>query len=110
MQTKDSKDGVAFKTLIIDETEYKTLLTSKYEARTPWVKPNEKQLYSVLPGTILKLYVKKGDTVKTGQLLMQYEAMKMINTMMAPVSGTIKNVLVNVGDKVGKNALIIEIV
>jgi biotin carboxyl carrier protein len=109
MQNKDSKDGVVYQTLIVDDTEYKTLLTDKYLTHKPWVKPDEKKMLSALPGTILKIQIKKGDTVKAGQLLMQYEAMKMINTVLSPVNGTIKDIFVNIGDKIGKNAPIIEI-
>ena len=108
MQTKDSNEG-KLKTFVIDDTEYKTLLTTKFENRKPWVKPDEKKLFSVLPGTILKMNVKVGDKVKTGQIIMQYEAMKMINTVISPVNGTITEVFVNIGDKIGKNVPLFEI-
>lgn len=107
---KDSNEGEKpkFQTLEIDDTKYKTLLTSKFEKRKPWVKPDEKKVYSVLPGTILKINVKKGDKIKEGQDLLLFEAMKMLNTMKAAYSGTIKDIYIKIGDKLPKNFLMLE--
>lgn len=107
--TKESKEGEKnFQTLVINDTKYKTLLTPGYEKRKPWVKHDEKKVYSVLPGTILKIDVKSGDQVKKGQTLFNYEAMKMLNTMKSPVSGVIKSIYIKAGDKVPKNFLMLE--
>ena len=45
-----------------------------------------------MPGTILKVNVKNGDTVKEGQVLVVLEAMKMENEILAPKAGTITQV------------------
>ncbi|MBR4910137.1 MAG: biotin/lipoyl-binding protein [Clostridia bacterium] len=47
------------------------------------------KVVSPLPGNILSVSVKEGDTVKKGDLLMVLEAMKMENEIMAPVSGKV---------------------
>jgi biotin carboxyl carrier protein len=111
MQTKDSKDGekVKYQTLEINYTKYKTILTAKYEKRQPFVKHDEKKFLSVLPGTILKVDIKKGDKVKAGQEVMKFEAMKMINTVRASTSGVVKDVYVKIGDKVPKGFLVFEL-
>lgn len=57
-----------------------------------------------MPGTILKVSVAAGQTVKEGDLLVILEAMKMENEIFAPKDGTVKQVLtekgaaVNTGD------------
>ena len=53
-----------------------------------------------MPGNILKVAVKVGDTVKEGQLLCVLEAMKMENEIFAPKSGTVAQVLVSKGSTV----------
>ena len=53
-----------------------------------------------MPGNILKVAVKAGDTVKEGQLLCVLEAMKMENEIFAPKAGTVAQVLVQKGSTV----------
>ncbi|MDD4504214.1 MAG: biotin/lipoyl-binding protein [Clostridiaceae bacterium] len=55
---------------------------------------------SPMPGTILSINVKAGDTVKKGQVLCILEAMKMENEIMAGADGTIASVAVGQGDSV----------
>jgi biotin carboxyl carrier protein len=108
MQNDDINEKQDFKTFVFEETKYKTLFTKKFEKRTPWVKPDEKKIHSHLPGTVKKLPVKKGDKVDKGQIILVFEAMKMMNNMRSEHKGIIKNVLVKVGDKFPKNQLLIE--
>ncbi|MBK5194848.1 MAG: biotin/lipoyl-binding protein [Proteiniphilum sp.] len=67
-------------------------------------------LQSPLPGVILELRCKVGDTVKRGQTLMILEAMKMENNILANKNGTISEVLVQKGDSVleGADLVVIE--
>ena len=57
-----------------------------------------------MPGTILSVNIKVGDTVQAGQVLFILEAMKMENEIMAPSGGTVtavaatKGASVNSGD------------
>ena len=53
-----------------------------------------------MPGNILDIKVKSGDTVKSGQTLVILEAMKMENDIVAPGDGVIASVNVNKGDTV----------
>lgn len=50
-----------------------------------------------MPGTILDVKVNVGDKVKSGQVLMILEAMKMENEIMAPADGTVTSVGVTKG-------------
>jgi glutaconyl-CoA/methylmalonyl-CoA decarboxylase subunit gamma len=53
-----------------------------------------------LPGVILDVLVKEGDTVRLGQKLLVLEAMKMENSIEADRPGTVVSVLKHKGDQV----------
>jgi biotin carboxyl carrier protein len=61
-----------------------------------------------MPGLIIDLKVKVGDTVKAGDSLLILEAMKMENMLKSPGDGVVKTVKVNKGDAVEKNQVLIE--
>ena len=65
---------------------------------------------SPLPGVILDIKVKEGDTVKKGQLIAILEVMKMENNINADKDGVVSAVKVNKGDSVleGTDLIIIE--
>ena len=48
----------------------------------------------------MKVFVKEGDKVNTGDNLLIYEAMKMENTLKSEKAGTIKSLSVKEGDAV----------
>lgn len=50
-----------------------------------------------MPGNILRVEVKQGDTVKSGQILVILEAMKMENEIVAPKDGTVAQVVTSKG-------------
>ena len=50
-----------------------------------------------MPGTILKVNVTQGQTVKAGTVLCVLEAMKMENEIMAPKDGTVTQVVTSKG-------------
>ena len=52
-----------------------------------------------MPGVILKVYVKQGDTVKVGDPLCVLVAMKMENEIRSPIDGTVKKVYIKENDK-----------
>ena len=61
-----------------------------------------------MPGTILKVNVTQGQTVKAGTVLCVLEAMKMENEIMAPKDGTVSQVVVSKGASVNTgDALIV---
>lgn len=60
-----------------------------------------------MPGNIVRVDVKQGDTVKAGQILIILEAMKMQNEIVAPKDGTVAQVVVKTGDKVDTGAALV---
>ena len=64
---------------------------------------------SPLPGVILDLFVKVGDTVKIGQRLLVLEAMKMENNIEADKAGKIASIAKNKGDSVMEGDVLIVI-
>ncbi|VBB07848.1 biotin/lipoyl attachment [Lucifera butyrica] len=53
-----------------------------------------------MPGKILAVNVKKGDSVKQGDVLCILEAMKMQNDIIAPKDGIINEILITAGQSV----------
>jgi len=66
-------------------------------------------LNAPMPGKILELLVKEGDTVELGEPVAILEAMKMENELKAPASGTISSVSVSENMNVEKNQRLLEI-
>ena len=98
-----------YKTIIVDNVKYKTLLTKKFKNRKPYKEPELNIIKSFISGTIRKIYIKKGDTVKTGDKLVVLEAMKMRNDITAMTDGVVKKINVKVNDKITKGTVIIEL-
>jgi biotin carboxyl carrier protein len=61
-----------------------------------------------MPGLILDVMVKEGQTVQEDDALLILEAMKMENVIVSQREGTIKTISVKKGDAVDKNNLLIE--
>jgi biotin carboxyl carrier protein len=61
-----------------------------------------------MPGLIIDLKIKPGDTVNAGDALLILEAMKMENILKSPGGGVVKSVKVKKGDSVEKGQILIE--
>ena len=66
-------------------------------AAAPAASAGSEQVVSPMPGNILNVNVKVGDTVKKGQVLLILEAMKMENEILAPRDGVVAQVAVSKG-------------
>ena len=62
-----------------------------------------------LPGTIMQIFVHQGDSVKKGDKLLMYEAMKMENNLLAEADGTITAINCRQGDNVLQGDVLIVI-
>lgn len=67
------------------------------------------RLKAPMPGKILDVMVRTGDSVKAGDTLLILEAMKMQNAILASRKGVIKRVHVAKGDTCSKSDLLIEL-
>jgi pyruvate carboxylase subunit B len=65
-------------------------------------------LIAPMPGMVVRVEVKAGDTVTAGQGMIVMEAMKMENELRAHGPGTVKAVRVAPGDAVEKGAVLVE--
>ena len=90
--------------------EAKRAAEAKAAIAAQHIKPiTGKTVEAPLPGRILEVCVKVGDTVKRGQRVVILDAMKMENNITTDYAGTIKQVLVNVGEAVPANAILVEV-
>ena len=109
MDTKDGKgidcNDIDCKNLEIGGTKYKTVLTKKYENRKKWTNPDKNEVYSFIPGTVLKVFVSEGDKVKLDDNLLILEAMKMENLIKSHQEGVIKKLNIKQGDRIPKGHL-----
>lgn len=69
----------------------------------------EGDILAPMPGSILEINVKKGDSVSKGDILVVLEAMKMENEITAAQSGTVKDIKVRVGDSVDAEDILLVI-
>ena len=75
----------------------------------PTAPANGQKVESPMPGTILDVRVKVGDSVKQGDVVMILEAMQMANEILAPCDGTIADVRVQKSSTVDSGALLVVI-
>jgi len=69
----------------------------------------EGDVVAPMPGSILEINVKKGDSVSKGDMLIVLEAMKMENEITAAEAGTVKDIKVRVGDSVDAEDILLVI-
>lgn len=84
--------------------------TTKEKKITKDIGAKNYKVLAPLPGTILQIFVKEGDTVNVGDKLLIMEAMKMENDVLAEKGGTIKSIKISPNDAVLQNDLLIEII
>ena len=103
-------NGTSYKVEMNKPTK-KQIVTINRPAQTfvaPVSKPQQATgattLRSPLPGVILDIFCKVGDTVKKGQKVMVLEAMKMENVINAEKDGIVKEIKISKGDSVLEGA------
>jgi len=65
------------------------------------------QIKAPMPGKVLDIRVKEGDTINKGDALLVLEAMKMENIIKAPGTAVVKKINAQVGKAVEKNEVLI---
>ena len=84
------------------------------QSEVPVTKPaptsgNAYPMKAPLPGVILEMAVKEGDTIKQGQLLFMLEAMKMENNIESDREGVIEKINYHKGDSVLEGDVVLTI-
>src|SRR5512146_2120359 len=69
---------------------------------------NNNELTAPLPGTVIEVFVKPGESIETGQVILIIEAMKMKNSIRSTGSGKIAEVLVSAGETVAHKQVLVK--
>jgi len=93
----------------VNSAKYQTLLTKKFERRKVWQRLDPKEIRSFIPGSIIEIYAKPGQTMKAGEVILILEAMKMYTKVEMPIDGVIKEIFIQQGDRIPKNMLMVTI-
>lgn len=99
------------------KTEYKEFKSTSKDATVNVMDPavqkqtinNTGQVTAPMPGTVLQIEKKEGNTVKEGDLVMILEAMKMENEITAPADGIITKINCEVGKTVAGGEVLFEV-
>ena len=103
------KEVKSTKTPILVRAEIPQPTSKEKKIQKTQVKTSNVAVKSPLPGIILTLEVREGDTVKVGQKLLTMEAMKMANNVLADKDGVVRSIQVKAGDTVLQNDTLMEI-
>ena len=117
VQVGETKDNITEVTVNGEaytvEREIEQIVKKKVVVKPVAPKPSEcgndlqDALRSPLPGTIIEIPAKVGQSVKEGDTLVVLEAMKMNNNLTAEKDGVVKAILVEEGEAVKENTALI---
>jgi 3-methylcrotonyl-CoA carboxylase alpha subunit/acetyl-CoA/propionyl-CoA carboxylase biotin carboxyl carrier protein len=88
---------------------------ARFEFREPLARADRAQavsdgaLVAPMPGTVLRVSARPGDSVATGEVVVILEAMKMELSLTAPFAGTVAEVKVSDGEQVTARQLLVRI-
>jgi biotin carboxyl carrier protein len=95
------------------KTKTPTLVRSKAKVPSQPLKVNpsssKTKIVAPIPGVILSIDVKIGDTLKVGDKMLVLEAMKMENVIVCEKAGIISALHISVGQQVLQNEVMIEL-
>lgn len=107
-KTKISKEPIQYDTLSTMHGEFFTTVPDSYKSHKKWERPDSRQMFAFIPGTIISLDVEVGTEVKKGAKLLMFKAMKMDNTYLSPCDGKVAKILVAIGQTVHKGEVLLE--
>ena len=70
---------------------------------------SEGELFTKMPGKVIKIYAKEGQEVKKGETLLILEAMKMENEIKSNLDGVVKSIHVSEGQALEDGVLMMEV-
>ena len=104
-------DGVKSRVVTVIEGHELYVRTRNGRFDLHWIDPfggdaeeqvGEDKIVAPLPGTVVALLAKEGDTLEKGAAILTLEVMKMEQTLRAPFAGVLKAIKCKVGDIVGE--------
>ena len=97
-------EGRLYETQVLDQRAVMML------NRRGGMKLDSAEVHAPMPGLIVDVLVKAGDTVKEGDTVIILESMKMQNELKAPRGGTIARLRVEEGDSVEQHQTLLSVV
>jgi biotin carboxyl carrier protein len=79
-----------------------------FDLRKPDPNQNVNELTAPLPGTVIEVFVKEGDIIEAGQVIVIIEAMKMKNSIRSTRAGKISEVLTSVNQTVAHKQVLVK--
>ena len=79
-----------------------------FDLRKPDSHQNNSELTAPLPGTVIEVFVKEGDIIEAGQVIVIIEAMKMKNSIRSTRAGKISEVLTSVNQTVAHKQVLVK--
>jgi len=102
-------NNAKYQVFVVNSARYLTLPTTKYDKRKKWIKSDPKEVRSIIPGSVIEILAKPGQAMKTGEVMLILDAMKMYTKVEMPFDGVIKSINVAKGDKIPKNTVMINL-
>ena len=79
-----------------------------FDLRKPDPNQNGSELTAPLPGTVIEVFVKEGDIIEAGQVILIIEAMKMKNSIRSTRAGKIAEVLTSINQTVAHKQVLVK--
>ena len=102
-------NSLKYKVFVVNSARYLTLTTTKFENRKKWQKTDPNEIRSIIPGSVVEVFVIPGQKLKAGDMILTLDAMKMYTKVQMPFNGVIKTINVAPGDKIPKDMVMITI-
>ena len=94
-----------YQVFVVNSAKYLTLTTKKFDNRKKWQRLDPNEIRSFIPGSIIDVFAKPGQSLKAGEVILVLDAMKMYTRVTMPHDGVIKTIEVAKGDRIPKNTL-----
>lgn len=93
-----------------NKPEFKAVTTEvkSFDLRNNGANKNVNEMTAPLPGVVIELFVKAGDVIEAGQVIVIIEAMKMKNSIRSTRGGKIAEVFVSTGQTVAHKQVLVK--